>query len=137
MRGVLIIRTPGAAVHRTALALVATAALSLAFAAPAHAVQTERTVTTSHTLSIRSLSSGETRQVTLECRPTGGNHPEAEKACAAITGAGSIARTKGEDRPCPMIYDPVVATAEGSEDYEEEFANSCVLVGGKGAVYDF
>ncbi|MEE2051230.1 MULTISPECIES: SSI family serine proteinase inhibitor [Nocardiopsidaceae] len=134
MRGVLIVRTPGAVVHRTALALAATAVLSLAFAVPA---QAERTVTTSHTLSIRTPSTGEVRQVTLECRPTGGDHPEAERACAAVDGAGSIARAKGEGGMCTMIHQPVVAVAEGAERYEEEFSNSCLLVSQKGVLFDF
>lgn len=122
--------------HRTALALVATAALSLSFAAPAHAVQAESAESTTHTLSIRSQS-GKAAQVTLECRPTGGDHPRAEDACTSIDEAGSVSGVTGTGGMCPMIYDPVVAVAEGAEKYEQEFANSCVLVSEKGAVFDF
>lgn len=86
------------------------------------------------------------RAVTLRCEPSpGGDHPAAPEACADIAAArGGVAgvRDMDPDRVCTRIYDPVVITAQGVWEgrlvsYRETFANECVMLGEKGAVFEF
>jgi hypothetical protein len=61
-----------------------------------------------------------------------GSHPRRERACAALDLAGGRfenLQTTGAN--CPMIYDPVTATAKGRYkgvriDFEATYANACV-----------
>lgn len=61
-----------------------------------------------------------------------GSHPRRERACAALDLAGGMfenLQTTGAN--CPMIYDPVTATAKGRYrgvriDFEATYANACV-----------
>ena len=96
-------------------------------------------------LSITDHHGGATRSVTLQCEPPGGDHPQAQRACTDLIEArgdfGSLTGD-GESRVCPLIYDPVVASAEGrllgkGVRYTKEFANSCLMRGQTGPVFDF
>jgi hypothetical protein len=122
---------------RTASALAAAPVLALALAAPVYAAETAQTSPVTYVLSVRDVSSGSTKAISLQCHPAGGTHPKAEEACEAIAEGGSIEGAEGPGGDCPMIHDPVVATASGAEDYQQEFPNRCVLTGEKGAVFDF
>jgi hypothetical protein len=70
-----------------------------------------------------------------------GSHPRRERACAAIDLAGGMfenLQTTGAN--CPMIYDPVTATAKGSYkgvriDFEATYANACVASTESGDVF--
>ncbi|PSK95853.1 subtilisin inhibitor-like [Murinocardiopsis flavida] len=115
---------------RLALAVVCAAAAVL-LAAPAHAADQD------YTLRVVEGDPGESRVATLSCGPAGGSHPDAAAACAQIREAGSIEEVKADPGPCPMVYRPVTAIAEGSESYGKEFPNSCVLTSEKGAVFAF
>ncbi|WP_047871734.1 SSI family serine proteinase inhibitor [Nocardiopsis sp. RV163] len=124
--------------NRIVPALAAASVLALALTAPAHAAEAAQTGENGYILRVHSLTTGETREVTLVCAPVAaGTHPRAAEACEAIAEAGSLAAVEGRERPCTFVYDPVVAVAYGTEDYREEFSNECVLVSEKGAVFDF
>ncbi|MFW6640202.1 SSI family serine proteinase inhibitor [Nocardiopsis algeriensis] len=82
--------------------------------------------------------SGERREVTLDCVTARGTHPRAGEACDAIAESGSISGVTAESGAfCTMEHAPVTARAEGAEEYEETFGNSCVLRSAKGPVFDF
>ncbi|WP_159944124.1 MULTISPECIES: SSI family serine proteinase inhibitor [unclassified Nocardiopsis] len=120
----------------TALALVAAPALVLALGAPVQAAPFA--AEQRHVLFVQKESEDWARQAILECGPAGGTHPRAEDACAAIAEAGSIADIRSTQRLCPLVYDPVIATAYGDDGiYHETFANQCVLLSEKGPVFDF
>ncbi|MFL1381269.1 MULTISPECIES: SSI family serine proteinase inhibitor [unclassified Nocardiopsis] len=74
---------------------------------------------------------------TLECSPTGGDHPRADEACRAIAEAGSIEAIAPGDGACLMLYDPVTVTVTGDEEFERTYGNSCQLALAKGPVFDF
>ncbi|WP_067606307.1 SSI family serine proteinase inhibitor [Nocardiopsis listeri] len=127
---------------RTALGLVAAAALALSLASPAQAEAT------SYDLSLSPVSPGgveaaETtpfRSVVLECGPAGGTHPAAQAACDLIGEAGGrVSEVEtGTGGICTMIHRPVTVVADGGgERYEETFGNECLLREAKGAVFDF
>ncbi|MFD6949755.1 proteinase inhibitor I16 subtilisin-type inhibitor [Nocardiopsis sp. TSRI0078] len=122
---------------RTALALVAAPVLASALVAPVHAAEAGQASSSVYVLSVRDVSSGSIKALSLQCDPAGGTHPRAEAACEAIAEGGSIRNAKGEDRACTMVHDPVVATASGAEEYQQEFPNHCMLTSEKGAIFDF
>ncbi|WP_150238234.1 SSI family serine proteinase inhibitor [Nocardiopsis quinghaiensis] len=122
---------------RTVPSLAAAPVLALALIAPVHAAEAGQASPLIYVLSVRDVSSGGTKAISLQCAPAGGTHPRAEVACETIAEGGSITDAKGAGGDCPLIYDPVVATASGAEDYQREFPNDCVLESEKGAVFDF
>ncbi|OOC56615.1 MULTISPECIES: SSI family serine proteinase inhibitor [Nocardiopsis] len=122
---------------RTIPALAAAPVLALVLAAPVHAAEAAQTSPAIYVLSVRDVSSGATKAISLQCHPAGGTHPKAEEACEAIAEGGSIEGVEGPGGDCTMIHDPVVATASGAEEYQREFSNRCLLTAGKGAVFDF
>ncbi|WP_328888233.1 SSI family serine proteinase inhibitor [Streptomyces sp. NBC_00316] len=84
------------------------------------------------------------RGVLLECpAASGSNHPKAAEACAALdTAGGDLDGPTGDPRPCPHLYNPVTATAEGQYDgrpvsWQRTFANACVLAAVTGPVFRF
>ena len=94
------------------------------------------------TLTVRGTRTQTT--VTLRCAPTGGNHPHARAACAAVAEAGGDlnALRPTEGGMCAMIYDPVTATAHGTwrgkaVHYRHAFGNACTMHVATGAVFDF
>jgi hypothetical protein len=85
------------------------------------------------------------RAVTLTCTPkAGGTHPAPQKACAELRSAeGKFDALGGEEtRPCIKIYDPVVVTAQGiwegrRVNFEQKYANSCVMQNEGSSVFSF
>lgn len=116
-----------------ALACAAAAALAVGLTSPASAARTDA----DYVLSVEFENSGEYRQVSLDCKPAGGNHPKAQEACDLIAEHGSIASIPAEEGQCTMEYSPVKASSIGWEEYSETFSNPCLLGLGKGEVFDF
>ncbi|MFG2642609.1 SSI family serine proteinase inhibitor [Streptomyces sp. NPDC048370] len=95
-------------------------------------------------LTVTSEATGDATEVWLGCRPTGGNHPEAEAACDEIhVAAGDFDQLVGNPAAiCPMVYDPVTATAEGTYNkkpvtWKKTFSNACLLQAATGKVFAF
>ncbi|WP_329117384.1 SSI family serine proteinase inhibitor [Streptomyces sp. NBC_01353] len=95
-------------------------------------------------LTITSGATGDVKEVYLGCGPTGGNHPQGEVACGALNDArGDFEKLKGDaDVVCPMVYEPVVAEAQGTFDgvpvgWKKEFGNTCELNARTGTVFAF
>jgi len=66
---------------------------------------------------------GGTSTWSLTCDPTGGDHPDAEQACAAIEGHRSALNPVPKDRMCAQVYGgPQKATVTGTWRGEEIFA---------------
>lgn len=68
------------------------------------------------TIALDETGSGTTRTMTLTCDPTGGDHPDADAACAALAAAGPPAfDAPPRDEMCTQQYGgPQVATVEGT-----------------------
>ena len=67
--------------------------------------------------------SGSTSTWSLTCDPTGGDHPDAEQACAAIEGHRSALNPVPKDRMCAQVYGgPQKATVTGTWRGEQIFA---------------
>ncbi|MFD0143737.1 MULTISPECIES: SSI family serine proteinase inhibitor [unclassified Streptomyces] len=122
-----------------AVATATVAGLGLASAADAAPTPPTRIF-----LTITSGATGDVKEVYLGCGPTGGNHPRAESACVALDEAGGdFDRLEGQsDMVCPMIYEPVVAEAQGTYDnvpvgWKREFGNACELNAKTGTVFAF
>ncbi|MFF9016215.1 SSI family serine proteinase inhibitor [Streptomyces sp. NPDC014870] len=135
MKSTLAFTLATAAVAGAALTGVALAGTAGA-AAPAPATQLLLTVTSDAT--------GDIEAALLGCRPTGGNHPEAETACEELRTAGGDFEQLPvtPDAICPMVYDPVTARAEGTYDHEpvtwkKTYANACLLNVETGKVFAF
>ncbi|MEE1939934.1 subtilase-type protease inhibitor [Streptomyces sp. TRM 70361] len=86
------------------------------------------------------------RAAVLNCSPNAdGSHPAPGRACAELRAVEGDFETLVEPDPnrvCPMIWDPVVVTAQGIWDGREvsfthTFANACVMEGATGAVFSF
>jgi hypothetical protein len=96
-----------------------------------------------------SVNDGETydpataRSVKLTCDPAGGTHPDPKTACKQLDGVnGDFAKLDVNPGPCFLIYKPVTATAKGfwrgtTVDFQQTYANSCVLARQTGAVFAF
>ena len=66
---------------------------------------------------------GGTSTWNLTCDPTGGDHPDAEQACAAIEGHRSALNPVPKDRMCAQVYGgPQKATITGTWRGEQIFA---------------
>ena len=66
---------------------------------------------------------GTTSTWTLTCDPVGGDHPEAEQACAAIEQHRTALDPVPQDRMCAQVYGgPQRATVTGTWRGEEVFA---------------
>lgn len=122
-----------------AVATATVAGLGLASAADAAPTPPTRIF-----LTITSGATGDVKEVYLGCGPTGGNHPQAEVACGALTEAGGdFEKLQGRtDMVCPMIYEPVVAEAQGTFDgvpvgWKKNFGNTCELNAKTGTVFAF
>ena len=81
--------------------------------------------------------------VTLTCEPTGGAHPRAAKACAALAKvAGDPARLTAKPAMCTLEYAPITAEITGTwrgraVDWSHTFGNSCDLARTTGVVFAF
>ncbi|GHD27922.1 SSI family serine proteinase inhibitor [Nocardiopsis kunsanensis] len=115
------------------LACTAAAACAVGLAAPASAARTDA----DYVLTMEFDNSGEQRQVSLDCDPAGGTHPNAEEACDLLAEAGTIEQIPAGEGFCTMEYNPVTVEAMGAEEYSETFGNPCQLGLAKGAVFDF
>lgn len=75
---------------------------------------------TSLTISVVADEGAEPREMLLECDPVGGDHPNAEAACAALADAApAIFDPVPADQMCTMIFGgPQVATVTGTYDGE-------------------
>ena len=66
---------------------------------------------------------GGTSTWSLTCDPAGGDHPDAEQACAAIEGHRSALNPVPKDRMCAQVYGgPEKATVTGTWRGEQIFA---------------
>ncbi|MFG1795025.1 SSI family serine proteinase inhibitor [Nocardia sp. NPDC049149] len=75
-------------------------------------------------------------RVTLTCEPTGGDHKNAEAACAALTAVGGdFDKLAGDPGAvCAQVYEPVTGEATGTwqgkpVDWRKTFGNLCELSG--------
>ncbi|WP_405165351.1 subtilase-type protease inhibitor [Nocardia sp. NBC_01499] len=89
------------------------------------------------TLTVTPAAQGSTpTRVTLTCEPTGGNHTNAEAACAALAAAGGdFDKLVGDPTAvCTQVYEPVTAAVTGTwqgkkVDWQKTFGNKCELSG--------
>lgn len=105
-------------------------------AAGTPAVEAPAAATPEYRLTIDVSESGEADAVeshTLECEPTGGDHPDADAACETITELDEPFSPVPEESVCTHVYGgPATAQVEGvwaGEDVEAEFsrANGCEI----------
>lgn len=89
-------------------------------------------------------SAGLQKEVALQCEPTGGTHPQAAEACAALNFAGGDIDQlpPRPNRMCPHLVRPVTATATGvyrnqSLSYRRTFNNSCEMDRATHPMFDF
>ncbi|MGJ9414190.1 SSI family serine proteinase inhibitor [Aeromicrobium sp. CF4.19] len=75
---------------------------------------------TSLTIEVVADEGAEPTEMTLECDPTGGNHPNAEAACDSLAEAGpDVFEPVPTDQACTMIQGgPQTATITGTLDGE-------------------
>lgn len=95
-------------------------------------------------LTVTSEATGDMKEVWLGCRPTGGNHPNAEAACEELALVeGDFDKLSGNaDKACALIYDPHTVTADGTFNkkavsWKKTFGNECELNAKTGAVFAF
>jgi len=123
-----------------ALAASLTASLaSVATAQPAAAA----TGTGAH-LRLTVRGAGSLVTVVLRCDPTGGSHPQAGDACAALAEAGGdVSAVKPRvGMMCTMQYEPMTAIARGvwhgrPVRYRHTFSNACHMHTTTAVVFDF
>ncbi|GAA2485240.1 hypothetical protein GCM10010406_21870 [Streptomyces thermolineatus] len=83
------------------------------------------------------------RGVELDCRPPGGRHPRAARACAAIERArGDFGALRGRAGMCTAVHDPVTAAATGTWrgrriEWRRTYGNACELESATGPVFRF
>jgi|SRR5215216_3155371 len=83
------------------------------------------------------------RAVTLRCNPNGGDHPDVDGACTALNQVqGDFVALAGEDGACTREYRPVTVTVNGvwrgrHTHYRATYSNRCMLIRGKGTVFEF
>lgn len=122
-------------IRLASIGLACTAALIAVPAAAQAAPATNRL-----TLTV-TAADGTASKVTLTCRPAGGTHPAAAKACAAVARVkGDLTKLPVREGICTMQYDPVKATANGRwagrvVRYDREFGNGCQLTLGTSGVF--
>jgi hypothetical protein len=81
--------------------------------------------------------------VTLECQPAGGNHAEAEEACASLDAVGGdLDALPGRDTLCLYVYQPVTVKVVGSwrgkaVNFVHTYSNQCDAYGASDGVFDF
>lgn len=126
--------------------LAAATLLSTLLAGPAQAT----THTNAHhswsrlTLTVRSPH-GIAHLARLECQPSGGTHPHADRACNDVAAAGGdFDNLPGAQTlmACTMEFRPVLVSAHGHwfgqpVHWRHQYPNPCVLVSEAGTVFDF
>ncbi len=101
------------------------------------------TVPSTIVLTISDSTNRALRTVDLLCDPAGGTHPHAQSACDALQRVDGHIGTHPQGNPiCPLVYDPVHATATGTwhgqpRKYDQTFSNTCVMHGRTGAIFQF
>ena len=146
-------RRPGlTARHRAAAAAVLAAALlavpaNSARAAAGSAADTSDTSDTPADQLLLTVSGAQNtwiRGVALTCPPAADTpHPHAAEACAELAAtAGDLDTLPSDANPCPMIYNPVTATADGTFDgrpvaWQRTYPNSCFMEAATGPVFRF
>ncbi len=79
----------------------------------------------------------------LTCKPAGGGHPEAAKACATLAKAnGKPGKIKPKPVMCTTEYAPITAAAVGTwkgktVKWKKTFPNHCDMVRRTGALFTF
>ncbi|MEU5881104.1 SSI family serine proteinase inhibitor [Spirillospora sp. NPDC047279] len=67
------------------------------------------------TVQVKASEQAAAKDWTLNCEPVGGDHPDAAKACAALTKAQDPFKAPPADQMCTKIYGgPQVATVKGT-----------------------
>ncbi|WP_149826182.1 SSI family serine proteinase inhibitor [Streptomyces tailanensis] len=118
--------------------LAALVLLPLASSAPARATFPDNWLYV--TVTRGDARTGDTRGSLLLCDPPQG-HTRAAEACAELRAAGGdITRIPQKDGMCVQVYAPIRATAHGEwngrpVEYEQTFANGCVMTARTGAVF--
>ncbi|MDI5961837.1 SSI family serine proteinase inhibitor [Streptomyces sp. SL13] len=129
--------------RRAATAAIALAALAAATPTALAAPQGPSRLVLSVSTPARAISPAAPRSVVLDCDPASGPHPNAGEACTELDAAGGgLADLVPVPEMCPMIYNPVTATATGTwqgrpVSWSQRFANSCMLARSTGAVFRF
>lgn len=125
-----------------ALFVAATVAAPAAIATAAIATGATTAPETFLVLSVQSRSGGQF--VTLRCDPVSGTHPHPEAACKTLgASGGDINKLIGQpDTLCPVIYDPVTATASGRYQgmqmiFRRTYSSPCDLASKTAPVFDF
>ncbi|WP_338694020.1 SSI family serine proteinase inhibitor [Streptomyces sp. Q6] len=128
------------------LPLAAAALLSLAVAAPAHAV-VEPTPQPGLFLTVSGDENTWIRGVLLRCAPEpSGHHPYAAEACAELDAAGGDLdgplTPEGAARICTKEYAPVTVSAIGSHRgmmvaWHKTYGNACEMDAATGHVFRF
>jgi hypothetical protein len=83
------------------------------------------------------------KEITLKCEPTGGNHAEAEEACASLDAVdGDFDALMSRNTICPDVYQPVTIEVGGSwrgeaMDFEHTYANLCFAYDESDGVFKF
>jgi len=83
------------------------------------------------------------RRTVLRCTPTGGSHPRATAACAALRKVdGNLAKLSVSTGPCTMEYAPRTVTAIGTwrgraVRFQHTYGNTCAMRNQAGPVYRF
>src|SRR5687768_11821794 len=97
------------------IALIAAVSVLGALLAPEVAAAALARMSTLHlTYAIGESAQPVRRQARLFCQPTGGSHPNARAACAALTAVrGEVAALPPSDGACAMLYAPVTVTMKG------------------------
>lgn len=94
------------------------------------------------TLTYPESDTSDTRMITLFCRPPGGAHPDAARACADLDRTRGLIDRGPDDRMCAAVYTPVVAEADGQWRgrrlrFAKEYGNACVMHSRTGVIFDF
>lgn len=126
-------------------AALAAAALSvLAVPAPAQAQAQRAQLPAVLSLAVLDVGSDTAAQAELTCHPTGGSHPQAEAACAALDAAGGdpdrVAPKVGVF--CYQLSQPVTASVTGAwaglpVRWQQTFGNICELHTRTGVLFRF
>ncbi|MFG2006387.1 SSI family serine proteinase inhibitor [Spirillospora sp. NPDC048911] len=128
-----------------ALTGVALALLPAVPAAPAHATTLPVPGAATRlrlSLTFPEATTSGARTVTLFCRPNGGSHPDADRACQELSARGGKIERDPGDAVCVLIYAPVVAVAEGHwhgrpTRFKRTYANECVMHAHTGKIFSF
>ncbi len=102
------------------------------------------TLTAPESTFVLSVARGEAVEtVRLTCEPAGGNHPNADRACTALSSVnGEIPGLADDAAVCTLQYDPVTVIASGMwrgevRRFSARYNNPCLMRADTGPVFDF